>query len=384
MNNFKYELRKGSKKESCAGCSQKTFVPYVDTQTGQPLAWDVGKCDRENKCRWDKKPKEHFAENPQYSSGDFKKGKKKNAPGYGFADKEPSANLQKVNKPDFIPFEQFKLTLGNYDRNAFVQFLFNLFPDCSEEIQDVLKMYFVGSWKDGLTVFWQIDRCGKIRTGKIMRYDTLTGKRQVVRTWIEGGETRQLKIDWMHGKTKKDFNLMQIFFGEHLLPKYPDKPVAIVESEKSAIIGSLCFPAFIWLATGSKQWLKTERLKRFGNRQVILYPDADGFELWQVIATDAQRQGSTIKVSNLIESHATAEQKTNGYDLADYLINQQKEINQTNSKLEIILNDESLRSDFEMILNEQKAIAVYNGLSELEAERICTQPENVRAVALRV
>ncbi len=50
----------------------------------------------------------------------------------------------------------------------------------------------------------------------------------------------------------------------------------------------------------------------------------------------------------------------------------------------MVLNDESLLADFEMILDEQKAVAVYNGLSELEAERLCTQPENVRSVVMSI
>ncbi len=173
------------------------------------------------------------------------------------------------------------------------------------------------------------------------------------------------------------------------MTRFPDKPIAVCEAEKTAIIASLCFPEFVWLGSNSKTWLKTERLTRLGTRQIILYPDADGFELWQEIATDAQRQGSTVKVSNLIENHATDEQKANGYDLADYLINQQTEINELNeftdsynAKLEMVLNDKSLLTDFETILDEQKAIAIYNGLTELETERICAQPENLRSVVM--
>jgi hypothetical protein len=169
------------------------------------------------------------------------------------------------------------------------------------------------------------------------------------------------------------------------------KPIAIVEAEKTAIIASLCFPEFVWLGSNSKTWLKSERLKRLGQRQIVLYPDADGFELWQEIALDGKRQGLTIKVSNLIENHATDEQKANGYDLADYLINQQSEINELNevydaynSKVDLVLNDETLFNGFKLFLEEQKAIAIYNGESEAEAERICTQPENIRAVALSV
>ncbi len=139
-------------------------------------------------------------------------------------------------------------------------------------------------------------------------------------------------------------------------------------------------------------WLKVNRLRQLENRQIILYPDADGFELWQGIAIDSQRQGFNVKTSSLIENFATYEQKRNQYDLADYLIEQQNEINQSNeiidsynAKLETVLNDESLLNDFYTILDEQKAVALYNaGLSEPEAERQCTQPQNLRNVAWSV
>ncbi len=87
----------------------------------------------------------------------------------------------------------------------------------------------------------------------------------------------------------------------------------------------------------------------------------------------------------MIENFATDQQKRNQYDLADYLIEQQKEINEFNefidfynSKLETVWNDESLNLQFNLILDEQKAIAVYNGLSELEAEKQCTQADFMR------
>jgi hypothetical protein len=180
-----------------------------------------------------------------------------------------------------------------------------------------------------------------------MRYDTQTGKRQIVRTWIENGETRELKIDWMHKKIKKDFNLKQIFFGEHLLRQFPDKPIAVVEAEKTAIVASLCLPQFVWLGCNSKSWLKAERLKRFGTRRIILYPDADGFDLWQKVAAEARIKNLNVVVSDLLETHATDQEKADGFDLADYLINQQAEINELNeitdsynAKLEMVLNDD--------------------------------------------
>ncbi len=383
------ETYKGIKsRHTCPKCNSKgVFVRYQD-ERGEYLSNDVGRCNRESKCGYHYKPKQYFADNP--SGAKFVKTRVS----HWTQNTNQNVNncLQNETKSfDFIAPEHLHATLRNYDRNAFVQFLLNLFPDCSEEIQGVLQRYYIGTYKDGLTVFWQIDGRGKIHTGKIMRYDTRTGKRQIVRAWIEDGKTRQLKVDWMHGKIKKDFSLMQIFFGQHLLSKFPDKPAAIVEAEKTAIIASLCMPQFVWLATGSKQWLKVERLQRLGNRQIIIYPDADGFELWQTIATDARRLGLDVKVSSLIENHATDEQKANGYDLADYLINQQREINELNevydaynSKVDLVLNDESLFDGFNLFLDEQLAIAIYNGESEAEAERIYTQPENLRSVVMSI
>ncbi|MEJ7862148.1 MAG: DUF6371 domain-containing protein [Pyrinomonadaceae bacterium] len=363
------ETYRGTKsRHACPACNSKgVFVRYQD-ERGEYLSTDVGRCNRESKCGYHYKPKQYFADNPTGSK--FVKTR---------AGKSQQIKTQtKAEKPksfDYIAPEHLKATLSHYDRNAFVQFLFDLFPDCPEEIQSVLKMYLVGTYED-YTCFPQIDRQMRICKAKLIKFNRATGKR-LKGDYDTSSLVRKLKL-------KEDFNYKQIFFGEHLLRQFPNKPVAIVEAEKTAVIASLCMPRFVWLATGSKQWLKVERLQRLDNRQVVLYPDADGFDQWKAVATDAQRQGLTVKVSNLIENFATDQQKQNQYDLADYLINQQKEINQTNSKLETVLNDESLRSDFEMILDEQKAIAIYNGLTDTQAERICTQPENVRNVALSV
>jgi hypothetical protein len=380
------ETYRGTKsRHTCPKCNNRgVFVRYQD-ERGEYLSNDVGRCNRESKCGYHKKPKEFFADNPTGAKFQPAAKRKTNPFQYTNLTAQICAPI-KTKSFDYIPLEQFKLTLGNYDRNAFVKFLSNLFPGCGEEIQDVLKMYFVGTYEDyrgNYTCFPQIDRSMRVCKAKLIRFNPATGQR------MKGDyDTSSLKTKL---KLKEDFNYKQIFFGEHLLSRDINKPVAIVEAEKSAIIASLCFPEFVWLAIGSKQSLKVEKIKRLGNRQIILYPDADGFNQWQSIATDAQRQGLAVKVSNLIETFATTEQKISGFDLADYLINQQSEINEINefidsynSKLETVLNDESLKRDFKMILDEQKAIAVYNGLSETDAEILCTQPENVRAVALSV
>ncbi len=330
-------------RHTCPSCNERQeFTRYID-DNGNYFADNVGICNRKEKCGYHYPPKQFFADNPDLATGRRAKGsRKRGKPNYAFTVKNGSTVEYKTNNladvPDFIPFEMFEATLGGYEQNAFVQFLLNLYPDCGSEVEAAMLAYFVGTYDDGLTCFWQIDRQGKIRTGKIMRYDAASGKRQTVRTIrFATGEIKDIEVDWMHKKIKREkdapeFNLRQVFFGEHLAAKYPDKRIAIVEAEKTAIIASICFPELVWLAAGSLTNLSLSKLLRVSGRQVILYPDANktAFDRWSGIAADAQKHGLNVKVSGLIENRATDEEKANGFDLADYLINESLVINKHN------------------------------------------------------
>jgi hypothetical protein len=97
------------------------------------------------------------------------------------------------------------------------------------------------------------------------------------------------------------------------------KPVAIVESEKTAIIASVYFPKFIWLAAGSKEGLTGEKCKVLSGRRVILFPDLNSFDKW----LDKSKELSPLihfRVYDLLERKASEEEKKQGLDLADYLI----------------------------------------------------------------
>jgi hypothetical protein len=325
-------------RHTCPACnSRNCFVRYV-AENGEYVSDNVGRCNRESKCGYHYKPKQYFADNPSLKSD---KTKKRGTPNYAFAVKNGSQVEYKraaATKPDYIAPEHLAPTIGNYERNAFVQFLLNLFPDCRDEIQSVLETYFVGTYED-YTCFPSIDRLNRICRAKLIRFNRATGKR------LKGDyDTSSLPAKL---KLKENFNYSQIFFGEHLLRQFPDKPIAIVESEKTAIIASLCLPQFVWLGSNSKSWLKVERLQRLGTRRIILYPDADGFDQWQKVAAEARIKNLNVVVSDLLETHATDQEKADGFDLADYLINQQAEINELNeitdsynAKLEMVLNDD--------------------------------------------
>lgn len=115
----------------------------------------------------------------------------------------------------------------------------------------------------------------------------------------------------------KDWELTQCLFGEHLLAQYPDRPVALVESEKTAVICAATMPEYVWLATGGKSQFN-ERLNVLKGREIIAFPDVDGFDTWTEKAKALPELN--IKVSNLLQKEATDEEKEQHIDIADWLI----------------------------------------------------------------
>lgn len=188
----------------------------------------------------------------------------------------------------------------------------------------------------GATIFWQLDTTGHVRSGKIMLYNKATGKRVKQPfnhiTWAhvlivgktESQKNRKQKLSDLCGLPDfrtQEFNLKQCLFGEHLLITSPYKPVAIVESEKTAIIASALMPAFIWLACGSLDGLSLNKCRVLQGRQVMLFPDVNAYNRWKIKALELQRAmpGTKFTVSTELERLATADDKKQGVDLGDVL-----------------------------------------------------------------
>jgi len=303
MSEHKYILEpyKGmNTRYRCPDCQQrdKTFSLYIDTETGEQIHPSVGRCNRESNCGYHYTPKQYF----QYNN-------------ISFDTPQPKVYNHRPVTPQpkpvsFIPVEVFKASLKAHETNHFVQFLINLFG--VEVASKLVSRYFIATSKhwNGATVFWQIDIKGKVRTGKIMLYSPTTGKR------IKEPFNH---INWAHKAIKKpEFELRQCLFGEHLLID-KTKPVAIVESEKTAIIASVYLAQFIWVAVGSLTNLNTDKCSILKGRTVILFPDLNGFEKWSNKANELSHL-AIFTVSDLLELKATEVEKKQGFDLADYLI----------------------------------------------------------------
>ena len=197
-------------------------------------------------------------------------------------------------------------------------------PEQRARVEDVLKQYCVGharvyhEWshkEHHFTVFWQIDKDGKPRTGHYMKYKP-NGHRM-------HKEDDRYNTDWFHAILSSHYDAekkcrsyeppypypaiydpdkqeaRQCLFGEHLLDRYPQAPVCIVESEKTAVLMAIAYgnhPLQLWMACCGSSNITRERLAPLiaERRRIILYPDRDGIEAWTNKAADLDYDRVTI------------------------------------------------------------------------------------------
>lgn len=306
-NQFCLEKYAGrSTRYECPNCHDlHSFTRYIDETTGEHIHQDVGRCNHESGCGYHYTPKQYFTDNP-VEKKEFTSAITKSA-----------RQIPGNNEVDTIPFNHVQKSAGF--NSTFVFFLCSLFDRNqldSPTIKRIVDDYALGATKDNDVIYWQINITGKVRTGKIMKYNKETGKRIK-----ENGS-----INWVHAVLKKqkllpeNFNLKQCLFGEHLLKIYPNKTVALVESEKSALIGYGVFPDYVWLATGGKSQLSIDKLKILKGRTVVMFPDVDGYDYWLTKAKELESYGYNVLVSDLLEKNATVDDRANRIDIADWLI----------------------------------------------------------------
>jgi len=292
----------GRNRYRCPSCDKpKTFTRYVD-ESSHYLADDVGRCDREIECGYHKTPKQFFAEHPERRTPHPAPRQTRRVP-------EPETAFSVIAE------SMVKTSLSQHNGNRLADFLSGLLS--RESVNEVFARYRVGTdnqtWP-GATVFWQTDGDGQTRTGKVMLYDGTTGKRV---------KEPHNCIDWVHARLRRQgtvtaFELGQCLFGEHLL-KADGRPVAMVESEKTAVIGALCVPAFLWLACGGLSNLSVARCQGLRGRNVMLLPDLGALAKWESKAQELAAL-CQVTVADFLEREASAADLAQGFDVADYLL----------------------------------------------------------------
>ena len=271
--NYKYQLRRGGRKMVCPNCGQRRFVPYVLTEDNETIVNpDWGRCDRESSC------------------------------GYWM---KPNGNVQLPDTARIVkPVEplRFDHTYGIPNRfNSLMPYAVWLVgKDKAEkafELYNVTTMY--GDW----CVFWQVAKDGTIRAGKAIRY--VSGHRD---------KAQVPPVKWLHkDKALKSFYtgeaLEQCFFGEHLLTE--GCKVAVVESEKTALLMSAIRGDYVWLAAGGSCNLQNPtKNKVLDGYDVTVFPDNGMFVKWRQIALP---KGWVVNETCLPEREGMKD----GYDILD-------------------------------------------------------------------
>lgn len=283
MKNYKYRLLKHSERKRysiCPNCGRKRFVPIMDIETGEVFP-NHGRCERVNSCGF-------FSMPNGSQKGEFKKPVEK--------------------KADYIPVELVEKTLNKFEG---LDFFFDLeieiltndnFKDAN--INAVFENYYIGKSKinGGQPIFWQIDLNENVRSGKIITFNGLKRNRDITPVWVH-------KL-----LNNKDYELNQCAFGLHT---YDDeKPICVVESEKTAIICALAYPKYNWFAVGGSQNLNSTM---FGGitQGMFLFADNDHqFDKWRLIALERPELFHLIEWRNGL-------QLSEGDDIADALLSGQ-------------------------------------------------------------
>lgn len=316
MNQYKYILDPSSKKFKCPGCNRLSFVRFVNSQNKTEYYdnENIGRCDHESQCGYFEKP-------------------------------DSNTILNGVVMPDkpmvLIPDEILKATQKGYENNQFIQNLLKnvKYPYLKTDIEKVIELYKLGTiekgyLKGGISLPYidenNLCRAIQVKTFDIVNHTKETGFiHAILFSYYRGkGEPiPQWITDYQDQVTK-----VSCLFGAHLLPKYPNNPIILVEAPKTAIIGTLTYGMPdnenkpLCLAVFNLSSMKDYKMKALAGRKVVLYPDLSptgkAYRLWQKqINQIAEKYNIRYTISDLLEKNAKDYERYNCNDLADYLLN---------------------------------------------------------------
>lgn len=349
MNPHRYQLTpyKGpTTRTTCPACGKgKTFVPYLDIRTGEPLPALYGRCNRQSNCGHHFSPYQAGPSGMSYAEDIYQR-ERTNRPHNASKTMFPvsrrlgSRNTETSKTVLSIPDEVFAASLCHYDQNLFARLLRRHFGvGVADELLARFQIGTSSALWPGATVFWYIDEQGRKRGGQVVLFGEDGHTARMTRP---GGGVKRC-TSWVHTALEKQYHCKRqpqpewlktyaeqadkspcLFGLPQLLNAPPTQPVAVVEAPKTAVLCTPYFPQFTWLAVGALSYLNAERMSPLWGRNVVLFPDLSAggkaFTEWSRRAEKLRREGFSVSASDYLENRASDEQRAAGFDLADYLL----------------------------------------------------------------
>ena len=181
-----------------------------------------------------------------------------------------------------------------------------------EQMAHAAERYRLGRSRSGRCIFWMIDEIGRVYDGHI------------------GDAWASVMLKARDPELLREWHTEHCLLGAHLVGNEKIKElknktsVAVVESERSAVILSEVLPEYVWMAAVYPMNLNVGTLQALCGHRVVLFPPTDEtgetYLAWLEVADQARRElHLDISVSSVLEEGATEEQKRRKIDLVEYL-----------------------------------------------------------------
>ena len=298
-NRFILDPRRGSScKTTCPHCGgKKCFKLYIDTETGEPLGNECGRCDHEQSCGYHYKPREFFQDHPDVKQKLLHKDSFSSFKSSNSRPMSQQVNPKPMPVEKVVYFDMSMVLARHFYDQTFMPWLRSKVMN-DDKVNQAFEDYLLGATNSGkfsqqAIIFWYIDCENRVCDGKLMWYGE-DGHRTIDPNWVSS-QMRKTKRISDNSVTRK------CFFGEHLLSLYPDKPVAIVESEKSAVFCSCVYPQFVWLATGGCGGLNAEKMDVLKGRKIVIFPDSGKLDDWRKKLQDVK--GIDFRFNDALEAY---------------------------------------------------------------------------------
>lgn len=346
----KYDLN-NREKFDCPSCGQSNkFVKYVDNTTGNYIDSKYGRCDRETSCGYWEKPEQLYI---QETESKIK---------YQIKDLYDSDCLNSdlyINKFHLVNGNTEHIySKANLNNNTFIEGLLKRFDN--NLVRKAYLNYKLGYCFNGSTIFPYYFN-NSLKSGKIINFKPdLHRDKDVSPMWLHSAKTFYFKnktnklneeinnllypdesIEYNHfmkyrevftddSESEKYCFSIPLFGWDLLsLSENKNKTICLVESEKTAIICSIVFPEYVWLASGGSTYLSQYKFCYYNNSNWLILPDLSTNDVtknkWIESISKIKTKYSMYEnfINYLpcdLSKENTLQAKDRGLDIADFIL----------------------------------------------------------------